>query len=89
MVFSSRPSLLELPESLRFVSMQGAQVPWDVALARPILDIVTSVTPLAPGFVVQLLGAEGHSGAIDSELAFRAEKVNALWWGSCTFSAVL
>ena len=66
-----------------------AQVPWHMALARPILDTVASVTPLAPRLVVQLQGAESHSGAIDCELALRAEEVNSLRWGLCLLSAGL
>ena len=81
MVFPFRPPLLELSQSLWFVSVHTAQVPWHVALACPVLDMVASVAPFAPGLVIKFLGAEGHSCAIDCKLAFRAEQVDALWWG--------
>ena len=81
MVFPFRPPLLELSQSLWFVSVHTAQVPWHVALACPGLDMVAPVAPFAPGLVVQLRSAEGHSGAVDCELALWAKKVNALWWG--------
>ena len=89
MVFPFRPPMLELSQSLWFVSVHAAQVPWHVALACPVLDMMAPVAPFAPGLVVQLRSAEGHSGAIDSELALWAEKVNALWWGPDLFSCML
>ena len=73
MVLPLRPPLLEVPQSLRLLSVLVTQVPWYVALARPVLDVMAFVTPLAPSLVVQLGHAEGHSGAIYCELALGAK----------------
>ena len=64
--------LLTLSQPAWLLAVFGAHVPWDVALARPVLDKVTSVASLAPRLVVKLVDAESHPCAIHCELAFGA-----------------
>ena len=66
-----------------------AQMPWQLALAGPVLDCVASMAPFAPRLVVKFLGAESHSCAIDCKLALRAKQVDALWWGLGPLSLLL
>ena len=64
--------LLTLSQPAWFLAVFGTHVPWNVALARPVLDKVASVASLAPRLVVKLVDAECHPCAIHCELAFGA-----------------
>ena len=64
--------LLTLSQPAWFFAVFGAHVPWNVALARPVLDKVASVASLAPCLMVKLIDAESHPCAVHCELAFGA-----------------
>ena len=70
--------LLTLSQPAWFIAVSGTHVPWNVALACPILDEVASVASLAPRFVVKLVRFERCPGAIDRKQALWTVEEDAL-----------